>query len=114
MKPDLAALFCFKYMNLDGTTNKIYIIDTIASKWNLVGHYLGFPPSTLENIQTVSGDDMHGCAQRLLALWLQGHIQDTSRFPITWKTLIKALRDTRYGDLARTLTNQLLKDDNNG
>ena len=48
---------------------------------------------------------------RLLTLWLEGHVQDVSQAPITWETLLEALRDARLGQLADDLTDLLTSRD---
>ena len=104
-KPDLATLSCFKYKDEEGITQQIYILDHIAAKWRRVGLGLKFQASTLDNIECKYNGDVEKCSEKLLALWLEGHV---GQVPITWKTFTEALTDARLGELADNLTKLLL------
>ena len=43
----------------------------------------------------------------MLNLWLEGHVQDVSQAPVTWKTFLEALKDAQLGQLADNLTDLL-------
>ena len=47
----------------------------------------------------------------MLTLWLEGHVQDVSQAPVTWKTFLEALKDARFGQLANNLTELLTSHD---
>ena len=83
----------------------------IAAKWKLFGACLKFSPSSLNNIESTCRGDVEACVNRLLTLWLEGHVQDVSQEPITWETLLEALRDVRLGKLADDLTDLLTSRD---
>ena len=55
--------------------------------------------------------DSHGkvdvCTERMLNLWLEGHVQEDSRAPITWRIFLEALRDANLVQLADNLTHLL-------
>ena len=100
-KPDLATLSCFKYEDEDGITQRIYILDDIAAKWRRVGRCLKFRASSLDNIESTCNGNVEKCSERLLTLWLEGHVAGV---PITWKMLTEAITDARLGELADKLT----------
>ena len=82
-------------------------MDEIAAKWKRFGLCLKFSPSSLNNIESTCRGDVEACVNRLLTLWLEGHVQDVSQAPITWETLLEALRDSRLVRLADDLTDLL-------
>ena len=82
-------------------------MDEIAAKWKRFGLCLKFSTSSLNNIESTCHHDVEACVNRLLTLWLEGHVQDVSQAPITWETLLEALRDSRLGQLADKLTDLL-------
>ena len=84
---------------------RIYIIDEIAAKWRRVGLSLNFSTSDLDNIESSCQGKVEECSERLLTQWLDGNI--STQLPITWETLLDALRDARLGQLAETLTDSL-------
>ena len=106
-KPDISTLLCFKYKDEQGKTQRIYIIDEMAAKWKRVGISLKFSTGSLNNIESTCHHDVEACVNRLLTMWLEGHVQDVSQAPITWETLLEALRDSRLGQLADSLTDLL-------
>ena len=75
----------------------------MAAKWKRVG-------TSLDNIESTCHHNVETCVNRLLTLWL-GHVQDVNQVPITWVTLLEALRDSRLGQLADTLTDLLTSRD---
>ena len=110
-KPEITTLNCFKYKNNQGRTQRVFIIDEIGTSWNRVGLSLNFTASSLDSIESTCRGDVVKCCNRLLTLWLEGHVQDVSQAPITWETLLEALRDSRLGQLADNLTDLLTSRD---
>ena len=110
-KPDICTLTCFKYKDEQERTQRIYIMDEITAKWKRFGICLKFSPSILDNIESTCRGDVEACVNRLLTMWLEGHVQDVSQAPITWETLLEALRDARLGKLADDLTDLLTSHD---
>lgn len=104
-KPALNTLSCYKYKDIEGRVQRIYIIDEIAAKWRRVGLSLNFSASDLDNIESSCQGKVEECSERLLIQWLDGNI--STQLPITWETLLDALRDARLGQLAETLTDSL-------
>ena len=105
-KPDLATLNCFKYKDSQGVLRRIFVTDEIAAKWRRFGLALEFTTSDLNNIESKYGTDVEKCINELLTLWL-GH--SSCQQPITWKTLLEALKDARIEQLADKLTEIITK-----
>ena len=61
---------------------------------------LKFTSADLDSINSSCQGELESCCERMLSKWLAGHVRGSS---ITWKTLIKALRDARLGQLANDL-----------
>ena len=95
-KPTLRELLCFKY---NGTQHKIHIIDAVASRWRRLGLALNISDYHLNNIERNHGNVEDRC-QTMLSDWLQGTVGDG---PVTWETLVEAIDDARYGELAQQL-----------
>ena len=64
----------------------------------------------MDSLDIIDADN-HGkveaCTERMLSLWLEGHIQEDSQAPITWRTFLEALRDANLVQLADKLTHLL-------
>ena len=95
-KPTLPDLLCFK---CNGTQHKIHIIYTVASRWRTLGLLLNISDYHLENIERNHGNVEERC-QTMLSDWLQGTVDDG---PVTWETLVEAIDNARYGELAKQL-----------
>ena len=103
-KPGIDILTCLKYTDEQGETQRIHIMDEIGAKWKRVGRCLKFSICDLDNIESTCHGDAEECSARLLNLWLQGHVEAVSNLPITWQTLLEALKDARMCQLADKLT----------
>ena len=98
-KPTLPDLLCFKYSDISGTQHKIHIIYTVAAQWRALGILLKISSHHLNNIERNRGSVEERC-QTMLSDWLQGTVGDG---PVTWKTLVEAIYDARYRELAQQL-----------
>ena len=98
-KPTLPELLCFKYNDISGTQHKIHIIDTVASRWRRLGLALHISDYHLDNIEHNRHHVENWC-QTMLNDWLRGTVGDG---PVTWETLVEAIDDARYGELAQQL-----------
>ena len=110
-KPDIATLNCLKYTDTQRELQRVFITEEIAAKWRRVGLSLHFTSGTLDNIESTCHGDVEKCCNRMLTLWLEGHVQDVSQAPVTWKTFLEALKDARFGQLANNLTDLLTSHD---
>ena len=102
-KPTLPDLHCFKYNDSSGKESKIYIIDTVASRWMRLGLALNCEFFILENIRS-NNRDVEDCCMKLMKCWLQGTVGDG---PVTWETLIKAIDNAQHRALAKQLKDVL-------
>ena len=105
--PTIATLYCFKYTDTRGGTQRIRVIEKIATRWRQLGACLKFSTDSLDIINADNRGRVEACTERMLSLWLEGHVQEDSRAPITWRTFLEALRDTNLVQLADNLTHLL-------
>ena len=105
--PTIATLYCFKYTDTRGGTQRIRIIERIAPRWRQLGACLKFSASSLDIIDADKRGQVEACTERMLSLWLEGHAQEDSQEPITWRTFLEALRDANLVQLADNLTHLL-------
>ena len=105
--PTIATLYCFKYIGTRGGTQRIRIIEKIATRWRQLGASLKFSTSSLEIIDADNRGKIEACTERMLSLWLEGHVQEDSQAPITWRTFLEALRDANLVQLADNITHLL-------
>ena len=105
--PTIATLYCFKYTDTRGGTQRIRIIDKIAPRWRRLGACLKFSTDSLDIIDADNHGKVEACTERMLSLWLEGHVLEDSRAPITWRTFLEALRDANLVQLADNLTHLL-------
>ena len=103
-KPKMATLNCFKYKDTEGKIQRIYIAEKIAAKWKKLGLALDFETSCLNSIQSTCNHDVEQCCEMMLTQWLDGYVK---QLPITWRTLLEALRDAHMNQLADELTDLL-------
>ena len=106
-EPDIATLNCMKYTDMQGETQRGFISEQIAARWTDVGISLHFTSANLNNIESTCRGDVERCCKKMLTLWLEGHVQDVSQAPVTWKTLLEALKDARFGQLANMQPDRL-------
>ena len=85
-------------------TQRIYIMDEIGAKWRRVGRCLKFSTDDLDSIESNCHGDPEKCCEKLLSFWLQGRVE---KLPITWYTLLEAIKDARMGQLANKLTHHI-------
>lgn len=98
-KPTLKKLSCYKYDDESGVKQRIYIIKELAARWKDVGLALDFDDSDLNNIERDKGN-VEDCCMELMRRWLQGIVRTTS---VTWETLLEAMEDAQFVELARKL-----------
>ena len=105
-KPEIATLNCFKYKDTNKEMHRYYIMDKIAAKWRRLGIALKFDTNSLDSIETTCNHDVEQCCVKMLTQWLDGYVK---QLPITWRTLLEALRDVHMNQLAGELTELLGK-----
>lgn len=71
--------------------------------------------ATLNNTYATYHNDVEMCCKKMLTHWLEeGHVEDDSQLeaPVIWNTLLKALKDAKFGELVNNLTEFLTSHDN--
>ena len=101
--PDMATLNCLKYEDENGRTQRIYIIDEIAKNWKQFGLILGFSFHRLSAYEMDCDGRSVECCNKMMAGWF-----DEREEPITWNTLVEALRNAHMDQLADQLIYVLL------
>ena len=96
----MATLNCLKYEDESGRTQRIYIIDEIAKDWKRFGLILGFSFHLLDTYEMNCRGQLVECCNEMMAHWLKG--RGTAE-PITWNTLVEALRNAHMDQLADKL-----------
>lgn len=64
---------------------------------------MNFSTCDLNNIESKCDSDVEKCSIEMLTLWVEGRSSSCQQ-PITWETLLEALRDAHMGQLADKLT----------
>lgn len=78
---------------------EIRIIQDVASKWKRVATRLHFKPSDIARIDTNHPRDCESACREVFSEWMLGH----GRKPISWRTLVKALNESKFSEMAREL-----------
>ena len=80
------------------------IYDTAESKWNKIAEHLGLRPGKIKSIQRDHHDD-HGRVTDAFSEWLDNanQLPNHKQYPMTWSGLIRLLRDSGLGQLAKDL-----------
>ena len=86
-KPDFEDLLYMSYTNKDGKTINFRLIDQLKPHWRRLATALMFPQHKIAAIAD-ENDPMY-C---IFSEWLQGANQEKDSRPVTWRTLINALR----------------------
>ena len=84
---------------IEGKIGVIRIIEQVALGWKEVAIRLHFEGHDIQRIETDSNLYIEEACQTVFMEWLSGK----GRMPITWETLIKALEEAGFSDLASAL-----------
>ena len=87
---------------------KIEIINTVAPYWKDIGDLLDFDISgtMLERIEANEGiKGVESCCRAMFQYWLKGN----GMMPVSWDTLLKILKNTRFSRLATQLETEIFK-----
>lgn len=97
-------LHLFKLVPEDGA--EVKILERVAFEFQKVAIALGFQHGVYEAVLlAVYNDHEHAC-MKIFEKWLNGE----GRKPVTWATLIQALEDAGFRELARQLKNAVRRD----
>ena len=78
---------------------EIRIIRSVASKWKEVATRLYFEPNHIALIEKNHPHDCESACREVFSEWILGH----GRKPISWITLLKALNESEFSEMAREL-----------
>ena len=87
------------------------VLETGAGKWDKIATRLYFKRSRIDQIWTDSQHTTSQACQSVFNEWLEG--KEGLRTPVTWDTVIKALKETGLGQLADDLRAALLSGNHN-
>ena len=93
-KPKLQHLQLLKYRG-----GQVRIIDETSSQWPDVAIALGFEGYSISQIELSSQRQAKEACRTMIMEWLKG----AKRTPVTWNTLVQALIDAKFVDLAEQL-----------
>ena len=101
----LSELTLLKWKDTQGQTQKLNIINQIASEWWNVGILLGFSMPKLETLQQKALNDSIQSCRHVFSQWIDnnGH----PRYPLSWSGLQELLIDIQKDTLARQLAEAL-------
>ena len=86
-KPNFEDLLCMSYTSEDGKTINFRLMDQVKPHWRRLAIAFMFPQHEIAVMES-KDDPMY----YLLSEWLQGANQEKDSRPVTWRTLINALR----------------------
>ena len=104
-KPTLNQLQYMSFTDEGGETVHFRLMDRIEPRWERFATALNFPQYNIAAMR--SKDDP---AYYLLSEWVRGANQDHSTGPLTWRTLITALREANIQDGANILEKYLVRE----
>ena len=80
-----------------------FVVPRASRLWYEIGEHLDIHLTLLELALAQCGGDRQECCKRVLGFWLQG----AGKHPITWRTVLDALRGVGEGALADSVVQQL-------
>ena len=104
-KPQLADLLHMTYTTEDGRRVNLRLMDQLNPHIVRVAIALRFPDHVVTDIIKHHDDPVY----YLLIEWLQGANRGWDPRPVTWRTLIAALRDANCHEVATVLEKYLIK-----
>ena len=79
------------------------VMDVISGHWSFTAIALGFDEYSIDKIKSSSQNQAREACRMMMMEWLKG----ARRTPVTWETLVHALRDAELADSAEQLLNIL-------
>ena len=104
--PKMYDLQCMSYTGEDGKATDFRLKERILRNWRDFAYALNFPIHAVESIKP--GEDP---VDHFLRKWLQGANKTEDSRPITWGTLIAALRHANFQEEADILGKHLIQVD---
>ena len=103
-KPCLGDLLIMRCKTGDGSTFQFRLMDQLKPNFTRVAIALGFQQYDIATMEKKDDPMYH-----LLSQWLQGASQDEDKRPLTWATLIAAIRDAGVHEVANVLENYFVE-----
>ena len=97
-KPGLDDLLCMSYTGEDGRDTRFRLMSQLYPYWRRLAIALKFLPCDISVMEHKDDPVYH-----LLSEWLRGANQERDSRPVTWATLITALRDANNQEEADIL-----------
>ena len=107
-RPKMSELQLMKWCK-GGQEKQLRIKADIAPRWKELGTTLGISPAELEGFERQKMLNQEECCYAVLQRWLENGSQPREAYSVTWKGLIKALRDTSLREIADELETALCK-----
>ena len=79
------------------------VMNVISGHWLSTAIALGFDEHSIDKIKSSS----HNQAREACGMMMIECLKEAKRTPVTWETLVRALRDAELADLAEQLLNIL-------
>ena len=95
-KPGLDDLLCMSYTGEDGRDTRFRLMDQLQPHWRRLAIALKFCQCDIAVMKQEDDPVYH-----LLSEWLRGANQERDSRPVTWATLITALRDANVQEEAK-------------
>lgn len=105
-RPEMRELQLIKW-NKGGQEKQLKIIADTAPSWQVLGTTFGLSPADLQGFQHQSMMNQQECYRSVLQKWLQNGSQPRVAYPVTWRGLIKAFRDSSLSEIADQLETAL-------
>ena len=97
-KPGLDDLLCMTYTGEDGRDTRFRLMDQLHPHWRRLAIALKFRLCDITVVKQEDDPVFH-----LLSEWLRGANQERDSRPVTWETLITALKDANVQEEAKIL-----------
>ena len=84
---------------VEGNGKTVKLIKLVAARWEEVATMLHLEDCDIQRIRRDHRNDSCKACQTALKEWLEGE----GRNPVTWKTLISALKEAKFSEIASDL-----------
>ena len=103
-KPGLDDLLCMSYTGEDGRDTRFRLMDQLHPHWRRLAIALKFQQCDIAVVKQEDDPVYH-----LLSEWLRGANQERDSRPVTWATLITALRNANIQEEANLLEEEFVE-----
>lgn len=89
---------------MEGSTQRLRIVDEICPRWKDVGDIIGLGRSQMDAIEKKRLMDCRDCCRDVLSEWLE---HGKKRYPVSWEGMCELLEDLRFNFIAQQLKEAL-------